>query len=218
MSDSSVTSEQRVVLDKIRWQKFQDLLTELGAERTARFAYQRGRMEMMTPNEQHERYSKLIESLLLVLADETYLKVVGFNSALLQQPELECAIAPTACFYISHAPEMTGKSELDLSRDPIPDLVLDIAFTSSAIDKLPIYAALGIPEVWCYTSDNNSKPVPKQELMIYQLQNQQYYPSETSAVFNFLSAARVLEFIEQSDSLGLVQALQLLRAWVQERI
>ncbi|WP_206755417.1 Uma2 family endonuclease [Trichocoleus sp. FACHB-46] len=217
MSSSSVTSEQRVVLDKISWQKFENILAELGIERATRFAYYRGRMEMMNPHEEHERYRKLIESLLLVLADETYLKVVEFNSALLQQPELQCAIEPNACFYISHAPEMMGKSNLDLSRDPVPDLVLDIAFTSSAIDKLPIYAALGIPEVWCYTS-NNSTPAPEHQLSIYQLQNQQYFTSETSAVFNFLPAARVLEFIEQSDSLGLVQSLQLLRAWVQERI
>jgi Uma2 family endonuclease len=218
MSDSSVTSEQRVVLDKISWQKFENLLAELGPERATRFAYDRGRMEMMNPPDEHERYRKLIESLLLVLADETYLKVVGFDSALLQQPELQCAIEPNACFYISHAPQMADKSNLDLSRDPVPDLVLDIAFTTSTLDKLPIYAALGIPEVWCYTSNNNGKPVREQQLVIYQLQNQQYYSSETSLAFTFLPAARVLEFIEQSDSLGLVQSLQLLRAWTQERI
>jgi Uma2 family endonuclease len=217
MSSSSVTSEQRVVLDKISWQKFENLLAELGAERATRFAYYRGRMEMMNPHEEHERYRKLIESLLLVLADETYLKVVGFNTALLQQPELQCAIEPNACFYISHAPQMLGRTNPDLSHDPVPDLVLDIAFTSSTLEKLPIYAALGIPEVWCYTS-NNSNPVLEQQLTIYQLQNQQYFTSETSLAFNFLTAARVLEFIEQSDSLGLVQSLQLLRAWVQERI
>lgn len=217
MSDSSITSEQRVVLDKISWQKFENILAELGAERTTRFAYYRGRMEMMNPYEEHERYRKLIESLLLVLADETYLKVVGFSSALLQQPEVQCAIEPNACFYISHAPQMLGKTNLDLSQDPLPDLVLDIAFTSSTFDKLPIYAALGIAEVWSYTS-NNSSPTPEHQLSIYQLQNQQYFASETSLAFSFLPAARVLEFIEQSDSLGLVQSLQLLRAWVQERI
>ncbi|HEY9859943.1 MAG TPA: Uma2 family endonuclease, partial [Candidatus Obscuribacterales bacterium] len=157
------------------------------------------------------------ESLLLVLADETYLKVVGFSSALLQRPELQCAIEPNACFYISHAPQMLGKSNLDLSHNPVPDLVLDIAFTSSTLDKLPIYAALGIPEVWYYTrSDSNL--VPEQQLAIYQLQSRQYFTSETSLAFSFLTGARVLEFIEQSDSLGLVQSLQLLRAWVQERI
>ena len=32
MSSSSVTSEQRVVLDKISWQKFENLLAELGTD------------------------------------------------------------------------------------------------------------------------------------------------------------------------------------------
>ena len=32
--------------------------------------------------------------------------------------------------------------------DPPPDLVLEVDVTRSSIPKLPIYAALGVPEVW----------------------------------------------------------------------
>ena len=69
MGQTSKLNEQRVLLPQISWQKFENLLLELGETSTTRFAYNRGRLEMMTPTEEHERCRKLIESLLLVLAD-----------------------------------------------------------------------------------------------------------------------------------------------------
>ena len=37
---------------------------------------------------------------------------------------------------------------MDLRVDPPPDLVLEVDITRSSIPKLPIYAALGVPEAW----------------------------------------------------------------------
>jgi Uma2 family endonuclease len=217
MSSPSIPSEQRVLLDSISWQKFEALLRELGEARTTRLAYNRGQLEMMTPNEEHERCRKLIESLLLVLADETYLKVSGFSSTLLQQFDPPCAVEPDACFYIQDAELMSRQTTIDLASDPVPELVFEVALTPSSLDKLPIYAAIAIPEVWRYVTEKKPQTLER-KLLIYQLQAGQYQLSEFSSIFPFLSAARVEEFIEQSDSLGLVQALQLLRAWVGDRV
>ena len=35
--------------------------------------------------------------------------------------------------------------------DPPPDLVIEVDITRSSLDKLSIYAALRVPEVWRYT-------------------------------------------------------------------
>jgi hypothetical protein len=35
--------------------------------------------------------------------------------------------------------------------DPPPDLVIEIDIISGSVDKLPIYAAFGVSEVWCYS-------------------------------------------------------------------
>jgi Uma2 family endonuclease len=41
-----------------------------------------------------------------------------------------------------------GAREIDLTRHPPPDLVIEIDHTRSSLPKQPIYAALGVPELW----------------------------------------------------------------------
>ena len=41
-----------------------------------------------------------------------------------------------------------GLKRIDLRRDPPPDLVIEVDVTHSSVPRMPIYAALGVPEVW----------------------------------------------------------------------
>ena len=43
---------------------------------------------------------------------------------------------------------MRGKRQLDLNRDPAPDLIIEVDVTRTSLDRLKIFAALGVPEVW----------------------------------------------------------------------
>lgn len=45
---------------------------------------------------------------------------------------------------------MRGRVDLNLRQDPPPDLALEIDLTSKSLDRLPIYARFGGPEVWRY--------------------------------------------------------------------
>jgi Uma2 family endonuclease len=48
-----------------------------------------------------------------------------------------------------------------------------LACTSKSLNRFPIYARLGVPEIWCYDTG---------ELKIYQLQNGEYQEPQTSLV------------------------------------
>lgn len=48
---------------------------------------------------------------------------------------------------IAHAVPIRPKEELDLTIDSPPDLVIEVEITSSAIRKLRLLAAMGVPEV-----------------------------------------------------------------------
>jgi Putative restriction endonuclease len=61
-------------------------------------------------------------------------------------------LSQTPAFYLDHAEAVAPDCPLDLTVDPPPDLVIEVDITRSSLDKLPIYAALGIPEVWRYTA------------------------------------------------------------------
>jgi len=208
-------NEQRVILPNISWQQFEQLLIELGVDRQVRLTYARGRLEMMTPVAEHDRCHKLLESLILVIADELKRPVEAIAPVILKSPDLACATEPDACYYFS-TPVLPHKPAIYLPQDPAPDLLVEVALTQSKLDKLPLYASLAIPEVWRYIT-TAGEDVLKGKLLIYGLQGDRYSLQSQSRIFPGLSGDHILEFIEQSDSMSLSAALRLLRAWIQEK-
>ncbi len=217
MAKKPAPTEKRVTLSGVSWQQFETLLNELGANRVARLTYDRGKLEMMTPLEEHERCSRLIESLILVFADELVLQVNSIGSVLLKRPDLSCCIQPESSYYLDKEVEMRRRAELNLEQVAPPDLVLDVTINKSGLNQFAIYAAMGIPEVWQYVTTIGDD-VLKGNLMIYELQGDGYIQSTNSVTFPLLPAKRVLEFLEQSDSIGLAQSLILLRSWIKEKL
>ncbi|NJR40683.1 MAG: Uma2 family endonuclease [Leptolyngbyaceae cyanobacterium CSU_1_4] len=206
-------NEQRVVLPNVSWQQFEQLLIELGTDRLVRLTYARGKLEMMTPVAEHDRCHKLLESLVLVLADELKRPIAAIAPVLLKSPDLLCATEPDACYYFS-TPSLPHKPTIDLPSDPVPDLLIEVALTPSKLDKLPLYASLAIPEVWRYIT-TAGEDVLKGKLLIYSLQGDRYLSQGHSSIFPGLEGDRILEFLEHSDSMSLSAALRLLRAWIQ---
>lgn len=210
-------TEKRTVLNDVSWQKFETLLAELGEERQTRLTYFRGKLELMTPIAAHERCNKLIESLVLILAEELHLSVTHLLPVLLKSPELGCATEPDACYYFHNVPSVQGRTELSLPRDPSPDLLIEVALTKSSLDKLPIYATLGIPEIWRYITTPN-EDILKGTLLIYGLQGDRYIEQRASQIFPFLSASRALQFLQESDSMSLATSIRLLRSWMKDQV
>ena len=52
------------------------------------------------------------------------------------------------CYYIQYERAVRGKGDIDLIVDTPPDLAIEIDNTSSSLNRMAIYAALGVPEVW----------------------------------------------------------------------
>nr|WP_204105501.1 hypothetical protein [Spirulina major] len=60
----------RVVLYNINWQKFENILLDLGDVNTVRIAYDRGTLEIMTPLPEHEYYREAIGDIIKDIAEE----------------------------------------------------------------------------------------------------------------------------------------------------
>jgi Uma2 family endonuclease len=215
--------EQRVVLPDVSWPQFQSLLEELGSERTARLTYFRGKLEMMTPTPDHERCRKLIDSLVQVLAGGLRLQVETIAPIMLVNPGFQCAVESDACYYLETplpagvTPDSAQQAEIVFPEDAPPDLLVEVAITKSQVNKLAVYATMSIPEVWRYVTTIGDD-VLKGELSMYQLQGDRYIECKSSPRFPFLPPRRVVEFLEQSDTLGLQKALVVLREWMRERV
>src|SRR5687767_3034149 len=143
------SAERRVVLSGISWALYQDMLAEIGDGHT-RLTYDRGRLEIMSPSDLHERVKKVAGRLIEAYGDEVGISVEGYGSTTFQREDLQRGLEPDECYYITSAGAVTGKEELDLTVDPPPDLAIEIDISRPDVARQPIYAALGVPEVWRY--------------------------------------------------------------------
>ncbi|MGB0564629.1 MAG: Uma2 family endonuclease, partial [Spirulinaceae cyanobacterium] len=136
---------QRIVLEKVSWQEFEDILVALGDHRTARIAYADGSLEIMTPSPEHESGKEIIGDLVKALLEELEIEFWTLGSTTLKKSQIK-GLEPDQCFYIAHEAQIRGKKRIDLDIDPPPDLALEIEVTSRTHPQ--IYAALNVPELW----------------------------------------------------------------------
>ncbi|MFM7382197.1 MAG: Uma2 family endonuclease [Microcystaceae cyanobacterium] len=198
-----------VILNPVSWQTFNQLLEELGDKRGQRLAYCHETLEIMSPLGIHENNNRLIESLIFVIADELGLNLKKFGSLTLRRDKTQQGVEPDSCYYLQNEPLVRGKQTIDLALDPPPDLVLEIDITRGSMDKLPIYAHLGVPEVWRYDGSCLSLFALNPELKTYT-------QVEQSSIFPFLPPKHVPLLINRSLAIGETAALRELRQWLRE--
>ena len=61
---------------------------------------------------------------------------------------LKRGVEPDSCFYIQRVERIRGIEEVDLLHHPAPYLVIEVEVTNPVLEKLPIWARFGVPEVW----------------------------------------------------------------------
>ena len=146
---SNISLDQRVLLTNISWRTYERLLEELG-DRPIRLTYDRGKLEIMSPSIHHEIVKSFIGRLIEAYALEFDIQVLGAGSTTFRNEAADQGLEPDECYYIRNEPAMREKTTLDLEIDPPPDLVLEVDVTRSILDRLAIYADLGVPEIWHY--------------------------------------------------------------------
>lgn len=198
--------EQKIVLNDVSWETYQQLLTNYQDSSSPRLTYDRGVLEIMSPSQEHETTNYIIELMVEIIAEEIGIDVLGLGSTTFKREDLKRGFEPDSCFYIQNEARVRGKDTIDLAVDPPPDLVIEIDITHSSLSKLPIYAQLGVPEVWRYNGE---------KLLILQLVRGEYAEREASAVLSFLTGLAIFQLVEKGKLKKRTAWLRELRAWVQ---
>lgn len=201
-------TEQCVVLHGVSWATYKSLLADFQDSHAAHFAYDRGALEIMAPSAKHEEPNRAIAFLVELLALELNLNVRNLGSTTLTREDLRRSFEPDTCFYIQNVARVKGKEEIDLTVDPPPDLVIEVDITHPSLDKLPIYAAVGVPEVWRYDG---------QQIIIFTLEGETYQSQPESKAFPGLTSSLLSQFIAQSKTLDRLDWAQRIREWAQQR-
>jgi len=199
---------QRVIVRSVSWTTYEHLLADLSNQSSTRLTYDRGVLEIMCPLPEHEERNRTIALLVEVLAEEMRIDVRNFGSTTFRRADLARGFEPDSCFYIQHEADISGKSTIDLAVDPPPDLVIEVDITSGSLDKFPIYAQVGVPEVWRYDG---------QRLRISILTAERYVESETSLALPLLTAPWLSETLAQSKTMKRTALLRSFRIWVRQQ-
>jgi Uma2 family endonuclease len=202
-------AETRTLLTNISWQTYKAMLTEMGSQRKNRIAYDLGTVEIMTPLMPHENSNRLLEVFIGVMCEELGLEIKRTGSLTLTREDLERGGEPDSSYYIQNEFLVRNKENIDLATDPPPDLVLEVEYSRSAINKLNIYAFMSIPEVWRFNGS---------VLLIYTLSDDRYIQVEISPTFNPIPVREIPRFLQQAKTAGENATTRDFRVWVRQQI
>lgn len=196
--------EQRVVMTGVSWATYERLLADLKDSSSPRLTFDKGVLEVMSPSAEHEESNRTIALLVEVLAEEFGIDVRSLGSTTFRREDLEQGFEPDSCFYVQNEARMRGRREIDLAVDPPPDLVVEVDITSPSLPKLPLYARVGVPEVWRYDG----------ELMtIYRLAGADYETADVSAVLPGVTSRDLTRLLEESRTQRRTLWLKVVREW-----
>lgn len=145
--------EQRVVLYDVSWETYERLLADHLDNSVPHFTYDRGVLAIVSPLPEHEKINRTISLLVDLLAEELEIDVENLGSTTFKREDLKRGFEPDTCFYVQNAGHLGGKIELDLTVDPPPDLVIEIDITSPSLNRFPLFARFGVPEIWRYDGE-----------------------------------------------------------------
>ncbi len=138
---------QRFIFPDVDWAFYQSVGEKL-AERRVFITYYKGKLEVVTVSLLHETITALVGIMIRVMAEEMSLPIRSAGMTTLKRVDLDEGVEPDISFYTKHERQMRGKSELDLSIDPPPDLAIEVEVTRRLGSRKSIYQEMGVPEIW----------------------------------------------------------------------
>jgi Uma2 family endonuclease len=208
VSTVQTSTEQRFVLRATDWPCYRAVADAIG-ERHVRLTYDRGNIEFMTLSHGHERFSNLLGQFIEVLTDELDMPRQSGGSMTLGREVLDRALEPDQCYYIDNEPLVRDKDEIDLETDPPPDLAIDVEISRSSRDRMGIYAAIGVREVWRFDGES---------LRVYVLRGRRYVAVRRSRYFPRLPLAAVTDFLNRRTEMDETTLVRSFRRWVRDQI
>jgi Uma2 family endonuclease len=196
--------ETRFMLWDIGWSGYETMLALVG-DGHVRLSYDQGDLELISPSQSHERFKKTFGRFVEVNAMELRIRCEPGGSTTWRREDLDRGLEPDECYYIANAGLVAGR-EADLSADPPPDLAIELVLSPSRLDRMRIYAGLGIPEVWRFNGET---------LRFHVLgADGTYTTRDNSRGFPFLTPAEVLQWVLKTRGMDHTEWACELQAWV----
>jgi len=199
----------KLELFHIDWDEYEHLLTQMESFHPGhRLSYDRGRLIVVSPKREREFFKAFVSREAHVLAEELSLDIEATGATTMRRKHLMKGVEADESFYVQNAVRIIGHLELDLDVDPPPDVAVEIDMSNDSLDKFPIYAALGVPEIWRYDGHTTH---------FYKLAGENYEVVQNSLAFPLLAADDLAQYLELSKVKGQSVALKAFRQMLRSR-
>lgn len=176
-SGGNSITEQRIILHGVSWQQYETLRKTLYDVSGTRITYLNGTLEIMTPSPEHEDSKATIGDLLSVYLTHKQIRFYHRGSPTIKNQDAAKGKEPDDSFNLG-------------TKKDIPDIAIEVIFSSGGLDILSVYQGLGVPEVWLWKNN---------QLSIYHLRPQGYEQISQSELLPELELALLVKYLNYSD-------------------
>lgn len=209
VDSKTLVGEERLLLTGMSWDFYKRFCDELEGRPSVRLTYSGGMLEIMVIKRPHEFYKKMLAKLVEQIIFVFNMPVASGGSMTFQREDLEKGFEHDECWWIEHEADVRGRGELDFRHDPPPDLAIEVEITSSLLDKVSIFAAIGVPEIWRFDGLN---------LRFLVLQDDgEYQESDNSRAFSFLKPEHLLPYLKMDNQLDETSRTRQFVDWLGEQ-
>ena len=203
-AEPKISSENRI-LKQVSWETYEQILAEHESRSAPRFTYDNGKLEIYLPTRKHEKTAEVLSDIVKIITEERGVEILSLRSTTYKKNNpKQRGVEPDGCFYVQSYEQVFGIEEFDLLKFP-PDLVIEVDITSPSIDRFPIYADLGVPEIWRYKNE---------KVEIFELQkNGEYIQVSESLALPKLTSDALTEFLSLSQHEPRFVWLKKVREW-----
>jgi Uma2 family endonuclease len=203
---SQLSDGQFETFHNVTWDEYEELLKQVGEAHGLRISYNDGTLKVMSLSPEHEQYVSFINSLVTHIRLRLRMNIRFFGSATLRKKKKSKGHEPDACFYVQTAAALGNRIKIDFTVDPPPDVVVEVDIHHDSTGNDPIYAALGVPEIWRYDG---------WKATILLLRENDYIEAKTSNALPIITSAILTEYLTRMQRDGEFEAIIAFDEWLQ---
>lgn len=199
---------ERFVFHDVGWDFYEQILRAVG-DRHVFVTYYRGMLEVMSPSYEHDTAAEILALFVRILARELKVPHKGAGSTTLRRRLVRAGLEPDHSFYIRHVAAIIGRRRINLNVHPPPDLAIEVEVSRRLAERVAVYEALRVPELWRYDLER---------LRVFELQPGGYVERDRSIAFPTLPLDEVHRFVEMSWNMEELEWDKAVRAWARRRL
>lgn len=174
-----------VVFRGVAKDQYEALLLARGEERAPSMVFLRGVLRIMSPSPEHESMSRMFDKLLTAYAEELGIDLRAFGSWTVKG--IDRGAEADESYVVGDRPRA------------VPDLVIEVVWTSKLEDKLEVWRGLAVPEAWVWQDGR---------IAVHVLRGQSYELSERSELLPGLDLALLARLVPRRDQIAAVRELR----------